>query len=93
MPRMVRSRSALALTTAALLPPSSSRVRPNRPATRGPTAWPIRVDPVALSSATPGWSTSASPTSAPPISTCEMSVGAPSLVDRLLAGSRHRPAR
>ena len=54
MPRMVRSRSALALTTAALLPPSSSRVRPNRPATRGPTARPIRVEPVALSSATPG---------------------------------------
>ena len=78
MPRMVRSRSALALTTAALLPPSSSSVRPNRPATRGPTAWPIRVDPVALSSATPGWSTRACPTSAPPISTCETSGGAPS---------------
>ena len=78
MPRMVRSRSALALTTAALLPPSSSSVRPNRPATRGPTAWPIRVDPVALSSATPGWSTRAWPTSAPPISTCDTSGGAPS---------------
>ena len=34
-------------------------------ATRGPTARPIRVEPVALSSATPGWSTSASPTSGP----------------------------
>ena len=77
MPRVARSRSALALTMAALLPPSSSSERPNRPATRGPTARPIRVEPVALSRATPGWSTRASPTSGPPIRTCDRSVGAP----------------
>ena len=71
MPRVVRSRSALGLTIAALLPPSSSSDRPNRSATRGPTARPIRVEPVALSSATPGWSTRAWPTSAPPIRTCD----------------------
>ena len=47
------------LTTAALLPPSSSSERPKRSATRGPTARPMRVEPVALSRATPGWSTSA----------------------------------
>ena len=77
MPRVVRSRSALGPTIAALLPPSSSSTRPNRPATRGPTARPIRVEPVALSSATSGWSTSASPTSAPPMSSCERPSGAP----------------
>ena len=32
---------------AALLPPSSSRLRPKRAATRGPTSRPIRVEPVA----------------------------------------------
>ena len=77
MPRAARSRSALALTTAALLPPSSSSERPNRSATRGPTARPIRVEPVALTSATPGWSTSACPTSAPPTRTWTRSAGAP----------------
>ena len=76
-PRVVRSRSAVGLTTAALLPPSSRRERPNRSATRGPTARPIRVEPVALSRATPGWSTRACPTSAPPMSTWLRSVGAP----------------
>ena len=76
-PRVVRSRSALGATTAALLPPSSSSERPNRSATRGPTARPMRVEPVALSSATPAWSTSASPTSAPPTSTWPRSAGAP----------------
>ena len=77
MPRTARSRSALPETTAALLPPSSSSERPNRSATRGPTARPIRVEPVALSSAMPGWSTSACPTSGPPRSTCESASGAP----------------
>ena len=54
MPRVVRSRSADGPTIAALLPPSSSRDRPNRAATRGPTSRPIRVEPVAESSATAG---------------------------------------
>ena len=64
IPRAARSRSADGATTAALLPPSSSRLRPKRAATRGATAAPIRVEPVALTSATSGLSTSASPTSA-----------------------------
>ena len=77
MPRVVRSRSADGATTAALFPPSSRSERPNRSATRGPTARPIRVDPVALTSATPGWSTSAWPTSPPPTRTWLTSAGAP----------------
>ncbi len=40
------SRSASAATTIALLPPSSSSVRPKRPATVWPTRRPIAVDPV-----------------------------------------------
>ena len=66
MPRTARSRSADGATMAALLPPSSSSSLPNRPATSGATALPIRVEPVAEISATRGSSTSASPTSAPP---------------------------
>src|SRR4051812_19265537 len=77
MPRVARSRSADGVTTAALFPPSSSRARPNRSATRGPTERPMRVEPVALRSATPGWSTRADPTSAPPARTWLTSAGAP----------------
>ena len=77
MPRTARSRSALGATTAALLPPSSSSERPNRSATRGPTSRPIRVEPVAESSATPGCPTSASPASGPPSTTCDRPAGAP----------------
>ncbi len=77
MPRTARSRSADGATMAALLPPSSSSSRPNRPATRGATARPMRVEPVALSSATRGSSTSAWPTSAPPSSTADTAAGAP----------------
>ncbi len=51
---------------AALLPPSSSSARPKRAATRGPTCWPIRTEPVADSSAIRGSSTSRSPSSRPP---------------------------
>ena len=54
MPRVARSRSALGATTAALLPPSSSRNRPSRAATRGASSRPIRVEPVALIRATSG---------------------------------------
>ncbi len=53
MPRTARSRSADGATIAALLPPSSSSSRPKRPATRGATARPIRVEPVALSKRDP----------------------------------------
>ena len=45
MPRTASSRSADGVTIAALLPPSSSRTRPNRCATRGPTCCPIRTEP------------------------------------------------
>src|SRR5205085_785121 len=66
-------RSADGATIAALLPPSSSSDRPKRAATRGPTSRPIRVEPVAETSATAGSSTSARPTAASPSTTCEMS--------------------
>ncbi len=65
-------------TTIPLLPPSSSRVRPNRAATRGATVRPIRVEPVADSKATRGSSTSASPVSRPPCTTWLSPAGAPS---------------
>ncbi len=77
MPRTARSRSADGATTAALLPPSSSRVRPKRAATTGPTCAPIRVEPVAETRATCGWATRASPTSRPPSTSRETSAGAP----------------
>ncbi|CPP49489.1 Uncharacterised protein [Bordetella pertussis] len=59
MPRVAISRSALGATMMALLPPSSSRTRPKRCATRGPTCRPMRVEPVAETSATSCESTSA----------------------------------
>ena len=77
MPRTVRSRSALGATIAALLPPSSSSRRPKRPATTGATARPIRVEPVADTSATRGSATRASPTSGPPSTTALTASGAP----------------
>src|SRR5207245_797011 len=43
----------------------------------GATARPIRVEPVALSRATRGSSTSASPTAAPPRTTADNPAGAP----------------
>ncbi len=58
IPRTARSRSALGATMAALLPPSSRRVLPKRAATRGPISAPMRSDPVALTSATRGSSSS-----------------------------------
>ena len=58
IPRTARSRSALGATMAALLPPSSRRVLPNRAATRGPISAPMRSDPVALTRATRGSSRS-----------------------------------
>ena len=64
-------------TTAALFPPSSSNTRPNRCATRGPTCRPIRTEPVAVTSATRGSSTSRSPTSRPPMITRHTAGGAP----------------
>ena len=79
MPRVARSRSADGATTAALLPPSSSRDWPSRAATRCPTARPIGTEPVALTSGTPGWSTSGPPTSASPSSTWPRPFGAPDL--------------
>ena len=77
MPRTARSRSADGVTIAALLPPSSSSALPNRCATRGPTCWPIRTEPVALTSATRGSSTRSSPISRPPWTSRLRSRGAP----------------
>jgi hypothetical protein len=62
MPRSASARSALGATTIALLPPSSSRQRPKRAATRGASARPMRVEPVADTSATRASSASAWPT-------------------------------
>ena len=63
MPRRARSRSADGATMAALLPPSSRMVRPNRAATRGAICAPMRSDPVALTTATRGSSSSAAESS------------------------------
>ena len=74
--RAASSRSALRATIVALLPPSSSSTRPKRSATRGPTARPIAVEPVADTSAMRGSSTSASPTSRSPWTSCTSPSGA-----------------
>ena len=60
--RRVRSRLAVGQTIPALLPPSSRRGRAKRAARRGPTARPMRVEPVAETRGTRGESTRASPT-------------------------------
>src|SRR5690606_40275447 len=49
---LAQSRSALGVTITALLPPNSRSERPKRRATRGPTSRPMRVLPVAETSAT-----------------------------------------
>ena len=77
MPRTARDRSADGATIAALLPPSSSSARPNRAATRGAISRPIRVDPVALTRATRGSSTRASPAAAAPMISELTAPGAP----------------
>ena len=77
MPRVARARSAVGVTTAALLPPSSSSDWPSRPATRAATCRPIATDPVALTSGTRGSSTSRPPTSAAPSTTWFSPSGAP----------------
>ncbi|KAG0748010.1 hypothetical protein G6F24_015459 [Rhizopus arrhizus] len=76
MPGTASFRSAVSSRMMALLPPSSSSTRPKRCATRGPTWRPMRVEPVAETSATVCESTSASPTSRPPISTSDRPAGA-----------------
>ncbi|MCY1298717.1 hypothetical protein D9M70_482160 [compost metagenome] len=60
----------------ALLPPSSSTLRAKRAATRGATSRPMRVLPVALTRATRGSSTRASPASRAPITTWLRCAGA-----------------
>ena len=77
MPRTARSRSADGVTTAALLPPSSRIVRPNRAATRGATAAPIRSEPVALTSGTRRSSSSGAAPSASVTTTVFSPSGAP----------------
>jgi len=79
-------------TIAALLPPSSSRLRPRRAATRGATCLPMRVEPVAETSGTRGSSTSASPTSRAPMTTCSRSSGAPERRAASCASARHASA-
>ncbi len=74
--RSARSRSADGATIAPLLPPSSSSARPNRAASRGATARPIAVEPVADTSGTRRSSTSAWPTAGPPMITSARCGGA-----------------
>ena len=84
------SRSALGQTTIALLPPSSSRLLPIRPATLCATAAPMRVLPVALTSGTSLCADSVLPISAPPISTCARLSGhaCPAFLKRATARSK-----
>ena len=88
-PRRVRFRSAVGDTMAALFPPSSSKLRPKRAATRGPTSRPMRVDPVADTSATLELSTRASPKARPPINSWLSPSGAcpPAALKRAIARS------
>ena len=74
--RRLKARSAEGVTMAALLPPSSSSVRPKRAATLGPRARPMAVLPVALTSGISAWLASCSPASRRPITSCEMAAGA-----------------
>ena len=74
--RTARSRSADGATMAALLPPSSRIARANRAASRGPTARPMAVEPVAETTAIRGSSTITSPVSRPPIRTSHSPSGA-----------------
>ena len=95
IPRVASSRSADGATTAALLPPSSSRHRPRRAATRGATSAPIRSDPVALTSATSGLSISAAPATASAITSWCSPTGAPASAHGAVQhrGARHRRQR
>ena len=68
-PRTTNSMSALGAMIAALLPPSSRMLRPNRSATTGATWRPMAVLPAALTIGTPGWATSSAPTIPSPSST------------------------
>ena len=77
MPRSARSRSADGATIAALLPPSSRIARAKRPASFGPTCRPMAVEPVADTTGTRASSTSASPTSRPPMTTSQSPSGTP----------------
>ncbi len=77
MPRRARSRSALGVTTQALLPPSSSSARPKRPAITGAISRPIRTDPVADTSATRGSSTRRRPPTRSPSTRWWTPAGAP----------------
>ena len=92
MPRVARSRSADGATIAALLPPSSRIRRPNRDATTGATARPIRVEPVADTIATPSWAASAAPTSAPPCTTWLSPAGAPTSAAARASRASHASA-
>src|SRR5215469_13296404 len=74
--RTARSRSAEGQTIAALLPPSSRIERARRADSRGPTARPMAVDPVAEMSGTLGWSTISSAIAWPPIRTVDRLAGA-----------------
>ena len=65
--RTARSTSASSMTMTALLPPSSSRLRPRRWATLTPTSRPTATDPVNETSGSRGSSASQPPTSAPPM--------------------------
>ncbi len=87
--RSASARSADGQTIIALLPPSSSSTRPNLCATRGPTARPIAVEPVAETSAIRGSSTSCSPTSRPPWTSWTRPSGASPNRSQRAAHERH----
>jgi hypothetical protein len=74
-PRTTNSMSALGAMMAALLPPSSRMLRPNRSATTGATLRPMAVLPVALTMGTPACATSSAPTLPSPSITWFRSAG------------------
>jgi len=75
--RSARSRSADGATISALFPPSSRIVRASRCAAIAATAFPIRVLPVAETTATRASAASAAPASGPPTTSCDNPSGTP----------------
>ena len=84
------STSTSSSTISAELPPSSRCTRLRCWPASAPTARPARVEPVKAITRTAGSTTSASPTSAPPGSTCSTPVGQPGLLEDLGRASRRR---
>ena len=87
-PLAAASRSASGNTTCADLPPSSSVTRARWLVAPAATSTPVFVEPVNATLSTPGWRTSARPTSGPsPVTTLNTPAGKPASVTSLASSS------